>query len=112
MGDYAGSWHGEGKSMPETGLQSLGQGSWIRARNGEGWAGSRCRVPKMETKVCGKAGYTVEDFRMSLGHGNTWIRVPVLHGVTQIDLYGDSCATMIVCRMNIDPRGIIVFWNR
>ena len=41
----------EGKSKPETGLQSLGQGSWIRARNGEGRAGLRCRVPKMETKV-------------------------------------------------------------
>ena len=32
---------GKGKSKPETGLQSLGQGSWIRARNGEGRAGSR-----------------------------------------------------------------------
>ena len=51
MGDYAGSWCGEGKSMPETGLRSLGQGSWIRARSGEGWAGSRHGVPKMETKV-------------------------------------------------------------
>ena len=29
----------EGKSIPEMGLQSLGQGSWIRARNGEGRAG-------------------------------------------------------------------------
>ena len=41
----------EGKSKPEMGLQSLSQGSWIRAWNGEGQAGSRCRVPKMETKV-------------------------------------------------------------
>ena len=37
--------------MPEMGLQSLGQGSRIRPRNGEGWAGLRRRVPKMETKV-------------------------------------------------------------
>ena len=71
----------EGKSKPEMGLQSLGQGSWIRARNREGRAGSRCRVPKMEAKVCRRAGYTVEDFRMSLGRGDTWIGVPVLHGV-------------------------------
>ena len=41
----------EGKSMPETGLQSLGQGSRIRARNGEGREGSRHGVPKTETKV-------------------------------------------------------------
>ena len=52
---------GKGKSMPKMGLRSLGQGSRIRARNGEGWAGSRCRVPKMRTKVCGRAGYVVED---------------------------------------------------
>ena len=43
------------------GLQSLGQGSQIRAQNREGQAGSRCGVPKTETKVCGKAGYAVED---------------------------------------------------
>ena len=48
--------HGEGKSKPETGLRSLGQGSRIRAQNGEGWAGSRCRVPKTGTKVCGGLG--------------------------------------------------------
>ena len=53
--------HGVGKCKPETGLQSLGQGSWIRARNAEGRAGSRCRVLKMGTKVCGRAGYVVED---------------------------------------------------
>ena len=35
----------------------------------------------METKVCGREGYAVEDFRMSLGRGDTWIGVPVLHGV-------------------------------
>ena len=68
--------HGKGKSKPETGLQSLGQGSQIRARNGEGRAGSKCGVPKTETKVCGGMGYAVEDFRMSLGHGDAWIRVP------------------------------------
>ena len=52
---------GEGKSKPKTGLWSLGQGSQIRARNREGRAGSRCGVPKTETKVCGRAGYVVED---------------------------------------------------
>ena len=51
----------EGKSMPEMGLRSLGQGSWIRARNGEGQAGLRCGVPKMGTKVWGRAGYGEED---------------------------------------------------
>ena len=68
---------GEGKSKPETGLRILSQGSWIRAWNGEGRAGSRCRVPKMETKVCGGTGYVVEDFRTSLGHGDAWIGVLV-----------------------------------
>ena len=68
---------GKGKSKPEMGLQSLGQGSWIRARNGEGRAGSRCRVLKTETKVCGGTGYAVEEFRSSLGCGDAWIRVPV-----------------------------------
>ena len=48
--------------MPEMGLQSLGQGSQIRAWNWEGRAGSRCRVPKTETKVVERAGYTVEGF--------------------------------------------------
>ena len=43
--------HSEKKGMPDTGLQSLSQGSQIRARNGEGQAGSRRRVPKTETKV-------------------------------------------------------------
>ena len=52
---------GEGKSKPKMGLRSLGQGSQIRARNGEGWGGSRCGVPKMGTKVWGRAGYAVED---------------------------------------------------
>ena len=52
-GDYAGSRHGEEKSMPEVGLRSLGQGSRIRARSREGRAGSRHGVPKTETKVVG-----------------------------------------------------------
>ena len=46
-------------------------------RNGEGQAGSRCRVPKTDTKVCGGVGYAVEDVRMSSGHGDAWIGVPV-----------------------------------
>ena len=56
---------GEGKGKPETGLRSLGQGGQIRAWNGEGQAGSRCGVLKTETKVCRRAGYVVEEFRMS-----------------------------------------------
>ena len=60
-GTMQGCKRGEGKSIPETGLRSLGQGSQIRAWNGEGWAGSRCGVPKMGIKVCGRAGYVVED---------------------------------------------------
>ena len=67
----------EVKSKPETGLQSLGQGSRIRAWNGEGQAGSRCGVLKMGTKVCGGMGYAGEVFRMSLGRGDVWIGVPV-----------------------------------
>ena len=65
------------KSKPEMGLQSLGQGSRIRAQNGEGQAGSRCGVLKMETNVCGGTGYVVGDFRMSLSCGDVWIRVLV-----------------------------------
>ena len=56
-GTMQGYEHSERKSMPETGLRSLGQGSQIRARNGEGRAGLRCGVPKMGTKVWGRAGY-------------------------------------------------------
>ena len=60
-GAMQGCEHGEGKSMPETGLQSLSQGSRIRAQNGVGRAGSRCGVPEKGTKVCGRAGYVGED---------------------------------------------------
>ena len=81
QGTMQGRKRSEGKSMPETGLQSLGQGSQIRVQNGEGRAESRCGVAKMGTKVCGRAGYVVEDFRMSLGREDAWIGVPVLHGV-------------------------------
>ena len=35
----------------------------------------------METKACGRVGYSVEGFRRSLGHGDAWVGVPVLHGV-------------------------------
>ena len=68
---------GEGKGKPKMGLQSLSQGSQIRARNGEGQAGSRCGVPETETKVCGGTGYAVEDCRLSLGRGDAWTGVPV-----------------------------------
>ena len=69
MGNFAGSRHGEEKSMPEAGLQHLGQGSQIRAQNGEGWAGLRRGVPKTETKVVEGQDTWVEDFSMSLGRG-------------------------------------------
>ena len=59
------------------GLRSLGQGSQIRARNGEGQAGSSMRSSENGTKVCEWMGYVVEDLRMSLGHGDAWIRVLV-----------------------------------
>ena len=51
QGTTQGRGHGEGKSMPEMGLQSLSQGSRIRAWNEEGRAGLRPGVLKMETKV-------------------------------------------------------------
>ena len=53
--------HGKGMSKSKTGLQSLGQGSWIRAWNGEGRAGLSTQSSKNGTKVCGWMGYTVED---------------------------------------------------
>ena len=68
---------GEGMSKSETGLRTLSQGSWIRAWNREGWAGSRCGVPKTETKVCGGMGYAVKDFRTSSGRGDAWTGVLV-----------------------------------
>ena len=45
--------HDEGISKFETGLRSLGQGSQIRARNGDGWAGSSTQSSETGTKVCG-----------------------------------------------------------
>ena len=67
--------------MPKMGLQSLGQGSQIRARSGEGQAGSRHGVPKMETKVVGGWDTRWKVFRRSLGRGDAWVGVPVLHRV-------------------------------
>ena len=60
-GAMQGREHGKGKSVPETGLRSLGQDSQIRARNREGQAGSRCGVLEMGTKACRRAGYMGED---------------------------------------------------
>ena len=65
---------GEGMSKSEMGLETLGQGSRIRARNREGWAGSSMRSSENGTKVC---GYGVEGLRMSSGCGDVWIGVPV-----------------------------------
>ena len=64
-------------SKSETGLRSLGQGSQIRAWNGEGQAGLSMWSSKNGTKVCGWMGYAVEDSRTSSGCGDTWIGVLV-----------------------------------
>ena len=68
---------GKGMSKSETGLQSLSQGSQIRARNREGRVGSSMQSSENGTKVCGWMGYAVEGLRTSSGHGDVWIRVPV-----------------------------------
>ena len=86
MGDYAGSQHGEGKSMPEMGLQSLGQGSQIRARSREGRAGSRCGVPKMETKV--------------VGGWDTWWKV--LEGAWVMGMHGSEFRCCTECNIIIN----------
>ena len=52
-----------------------------RHRAEGGRAGLRHGVLKTETKVCGRAGYSVEVFRRSLGHEDVWVGVPVLHKV-------------------------------
>ena len=67
----------EGMSKSGTGLQSLGQGSWKRARDGEGRAGLSTWSSENITKVCGWMGYVVEDLRTSSGCGEVWIGVPV-----------------------------------
>ena len=67
----------KGMSKSETGLQSLGQGSQKRVRDGKGRAGSSTWSSENRTKVCGWMGYTVGDPRTSLGCGEVWIRVPV-----------------------------------
>ena len=76
-GTMQGRERGEGMSKSEMGLQSLGQGSQIRAWNGEGQAGLSMRSSKNGTKICGWMGYVVEDLRTSLGHGDAWIGVLV-----------------------------------
>ena len=67
----------EGMSKSEMGLQNLGQGSQIRAQNGEGRAGSGMWSSENGTKVCGGMGYMVEGFRTSSGREDVWIGVPV-----------------------------------
>ena len=75
QGTMQGRGRGKGKSIPEMGLQRLSQGSWIRARNGEGQAESRRGVLKMETKVV-----EGQDMWWKV-LGGAWVGVPVLHGV-------------------------------
>ena len=76
-GTMQGHKRSKGMSKPETGLQSLSQGSWKRVWSGEGWAGSSTWSSKNRTKVCGWMGYAVGDLRTSSGHGEVWIGVPM-----------------------------------
>ena len=69
--------HSEGMSKSKMGLQSLGQGSWIRVWNREGRAGSSTWSSENGTKVYGWMGYVVRDLRTSLGHGDVWVGVPL-----------------------------------
>ena len=77
---------GEGMSKSEMGLQSLGQGSQIRAQNGEGQAGSSMRSSENGTFVDG--WYVVEGLRTSSGRGDAWIGVPV-RCYTECNKYSD-----------------------
>ena len=52
--------HGEGMSKSKMGLQSLGQGSQIRAWSREGQAGSSTWSSENGTRVCGWMGYAVK----------------------------------------------------
>ena len=72
----------EGMSKFETGLQSLGQGSWIRAWNGEGRGGSGMWSSENGTKVCGWMGYAVEGFRVVVGTRGSEFRCGVTRSVT------------------------------
>ena len=91
-GTMQGLGRSEGKSIPETGLQCLGQGSRIRAMNGEGRAGLRCGVLGMGTKVwrgwdmqwkvlegAGVVGTRESEFRCYT-ECNTPIRLPFING--------------------------------
>ena len=69
--------HSKGMSKSKMGLQSLSQGSGIRAWNREGQAGSSMQSSKNGTKVCGWMGYAVEGLRTSSGRGDAWIGVSV-----------------------------------
>ena len=80
---------GEGMSKSEMGLQSLGQGSWIRVWNGEGRAGSSMQSSENRTKVCGWMGYAVGDLRTSSGHGDMWIGV-LVRCYTECNIHSQS----------------------
>ena len=67
----------KGMSKSETGLRSLGQGRQKGVWNGEGQAGSSTRSSKNRIEVCGWMGHVIGDLRVSLGHGEVWIGVPV-----------------------------------
>ena len=52
--------------------------AWVVGTHGSEIRGSiTWSVAENRTKVCGWMGYTVEDLRTSLGHGDAWIGVPV-----------------------------------
>ena len=64
-------------SKSEMGLSSLGQGSWIRVWNRQGREGLSMQSSENRTKVCEWMGHVVGGLRVSSGHGEVWIRVPV-----------------------------------
>ena len=67
----------KGISKSKIGLQSLGQGSQEGVWNGKGQIGSSMWSSENRTEVCRWMGYAVEDLRVSLGHEEVWIGVPV-----------------------------------
>ena len=59
-GYFAGSRHGEEKSMPEAGLRPLGQGSWIRTQSRGGSDRVETWCSENGNYGCGRVEYSVE----------------------------------------------------
>ena len=108
-GNFAGSWRGKEKSMPKAGLRGLGQGSRIRTRSRGGWAGSRHRVLKMETKVVGgrDTQWKVLERAWVMGmrgsefwycmECNTWVLSIVKHERSRL---GGGVDSIVVCELS------------